>query len=258
MTLEISDCTSTSIDFDEKRDHIDPISRIPKGLAAIPDSIELPPMAPKPNLPRRFLISIALLFVHMVTWTIQFGNWILKNFFGYSSRQKVLYRELQEVATRGGQEEIEGFLTENSSQESAAGFLFGEFVALPETFMHMDEILKGANVCLTGDRGFFCRRWSEHPDSYRRISSHDYQGEECYAIGHFLFWLDLEGNSRFQFEKSPLKGFFSSINHLIDYLRYRRDNEQQGVTGASAHTEYFCLKIPVNPDEFINRKLDYD
>ena len=151
---------------------------------------------------------------------------------------------------------VEAFLVEHADEEFAAGYLFSEFLDIPELHPHLTELLQGANICMVDDRGFFCRRWSEHPDCYRRISSHKYQENECYAIGHFLFWLDLEGNTRFQFENSPWKGFFSAINHAIDYLRYVRDNEQQGVTGSSVYTEEYCLKVEVDPLLVLSRKVE--
>lgn len=254
--MEITDCTSPDFETETSLTEIQMSS--PKGLASIPDSIQphhVHAVAPKPNFLKRIAITIGLVFVHIITISIQFSNWILKTFFGYSSRQKVLYRELHHISKNGTMGQIQEFLVENSHHAFAAGYLFSEFLDLPETYTHLTEILQGANICLENDKGFFCRRWSEHPECYRRISSHEYQDDECYAIGHFLFWLDLDGNTRFQFENSPLKGFFSSINHLIDYLRYRRDNEQQGVIGTSEHTEDYCLKIEIDPLEFMVRKL---
>lgn len=252
MVSEISDCTPSSAEFDTEKFYFEPAVR--RGLAAVPDSIQVPTVPPKPNFLERFLISTGLIFVHWFTWTAQFFNWMLKTFFGFASRQKMLYQELHSISKRGDIEEIKGFLTKHSEDSSHAGFLFGEFLALPELYSHLHEILNGANVCLAKDGGFFCSRWRDHPDSYQRISSHQYQNEQCYAIGHFLFWLDHSGSTRFQFEKSPFKGFFSSIDHLIDYLRYKRDNEQQGVTGSSPHTEHYSLKVTVSPETFLARK----
>lgn len=254
--MEISDCTS--VDLDTETTEFKPQTCTPKGLAGVPHSIEpthIHTTAPKPNIFKRIAITIGLTYIHFITISIQFSNWILKTFFGYSCKQKVLYRELHHISKNGTMGQIQEFLVKNSSSSFVAGYLFTEFLDLPETHIHLSEILQGANTCLENDKGFFCRRWSEHQECQNRISSHEYQDNECYAIGHFLFWLDLDGNTRFQFENSPLKGFFSSINHLIDYLRYSRDNEQQGVTGTSEHTEEYCLRIEVDPLEFMVRKL---
>ena len=251
--MEIPSCTSTDADFEIDLSEAQPLR--PKGLSNIPDSTESHPVASKPNLLKRSTISVGLIFVHMVTISIQLSNWILKTLFRFSNQQKVLYQELYHISKNGIKSQIQKFLVDNSHHAFAAGYLFSEFLDLPETYIYLAEILQGANICLENDKGFFCRRWSDYPESYRRTSSHKYQGEECYAIGHFLFWLDLDGNTRFQFENFPLKGFFNSINHLIDYLLYRRDNEQQGVSGTSKHTEEYCLKIEVDPLEFMVRKL---
>ncbi len=257
MISEVSECAAASTDLEINLAPFELRTAAPRGLGSIPDSIHIhPAAAPKPNLIKRFAISIGLVFIHMVTWSIQFTNWILKTFFDFGSRQKVLYRELHHISKHGDMGKIEEFLVEHSEESFAAGYIFSEFVDLPELYSHLAEILQGANICMAGDNGFFCRRWSEHPDCYQRISSHEYQDDQCYAIGHFLFWLDLEGNTRFQFENSQFRGFFSGINHVIDYLRYRRDNEQQGVIGTSPHTEDYCLRVEVDPLTFISRKLD--
>jgi hypothetical protein len=256
MTLEISDCTSCSSEFEIRDCFFETNSQAPKGISSITDSIHIHPVAPKPNFIQRFVISLSLVFFHMVTWTVQLTNWILKNIFGVESRQKILYRELHQISKEGDAEKIEKFLEEHSEDSFAAGYLFSEFSDLPELYPYLPRILEGANMCLAGDRGFFCRRWREYPDAYQRISSHKYQCNECYAIGHFLFWLDPEGNTRFQFENSPLRGFFSAINHCIDFLKYKRDNEQQGPTGTSSHTEHYCIRIEIDPTNFILRKLN--
>jgi hypothetical protein len=241
MTLEISDLTATS--FDTEAAPIEFAVSAPSGLASVPDSISAPITAPKPHMIQRMFVSVGLFLVHLATWTIQLTNWIIKVVLGYASKQKALYQELHQLAKEGNNERIQEFLLKHAHEKSAAGYLFSELVQLPELHSHLAEILQGANICLANDQGSFCRRWSQHADCYRRPSSHQYQEDHCFAIGHFLFWLDLEGNTRFQFENSPLKGLISTINHLIDYLRYRRDNEQQGVTGTSPHTEEYCLKI---------------
>jgi hypothetical protein len=257
MALEVSDCTASYPDYQIAETPFEPRTVAAKGIGSFPDSIHIhPATAPKPNLLKRIAISISLLFLHMTTWSIQFTNWVLKTFFNFGSRQKILYRELHHISKHGDVGKIEEFLVEHSEESFAAGYLFSEFMDLPELYSYFPEILQGANVCMGGDNGFFCRRWSEHAECYQRISSHEYQHNQCFAIGHFLFWLDLQGNTRFQFENSQLRGFFSWINHVIDYLRYRRDNEQQGVIGSSPHTEDYCLRVEVDPSAFISRKLN--
>lgn len=226
----------------------------PQGLAGIPDSIHVPSEPQKPNLFKRIVITFGLGLIHLVIWAIHVYNWILHTVFGYSSRQKIVYGELQHIASTGNTNEIEEFLIEHAQEATAAGFLCGEFVFLPELYAYLTEILRGANVSLCQDRGFFCDQWKQHPDCYRRISSHQYQTTECYAIGHFLFWLDLTGNTRFQFEKSPLQGWFNTIHHIIDFLRYKRDDEQQGVTGVSPYTESRCLMLTIDPKAYLARR----
>lgn len=217
-----------------------------------------PTKAPKPGFFHRAAIHAGIILVHAITWTIQGANWIYKSIFGHSNSDEEFYRKLHHIAESGTAEEIKEFLIEHSDEGQANTYLSDEFLALPELYPYLTEILRGANVCLIHDRGFFCRRWSDHPEAYRRASSHAYQDRECYAIGHFLFWLDPDGHTRFQFEKSPFKGLFSMVDHTLDFLRYKRDNEQQGVMGASPHTEQYCLAVEVDPSEFIARQLELE
>ena len=111
MTSEISDCTAAASLEWESASSLEPSREVPKGLSAVRDSIQLAPRAPKPNFIERTLLSIGLLFFHLVTWTVQLTNWILKTFFGYASNQKVLYRELHHIAKKGDVDEIREFLT---------------------------------------------------------------------------------------------------------------------------------------------------
>ncbi len=255
--MEISDCCeSTQVDANLSLYPIEPSAKVPQGFAAIPDSLPIHPTAPKPHLLWRIAVSALLIAFQWITWTIRLFNWVLQSIFGLSGRQKALYRELHQISQNGDGGQIRGFLITHSKETFAAGYIFSEFSDMPELYCHFAEILQGANICLNGDQGFFCRRWSEHSECYKRISSHNYRGDECYAIGHMLFWVDPDGNTRFQFENSPWKGFISSINHVIDFLRYRRDNEQQGVVGSSLHTEDFCIRVPMDPMDFLMRKVN--
>lgn len=247
--MEISDDFSTSKACLESTEEGLKIfsSPAPKGVGSIQDSIDMPPLqeAPKPNFIVRVGFSIALIFFQWMTLGIELLDWLFGVIFGGSS-QKSLYEEFHGIALRDNRDEIRAFLKKHSQNPSAIGYLFSEFRELPELEGHFSKVLKGANICLEGDQGFFYARWKNHPESYKRVSSHQYQGDECFAIDHILFWLDPEGNTRFQFENSPLKGFLNTMRHIADYLRHRRDNEQQGVVGASPLTEEYCLKIPLS------------
>ncbi len=115
----------------------------------------------------------------------------------------------------------------------------------------LQEILKGANVKLL-DSGFFYEKWAELQGSYKRLSSHNYiedmcQGKPGMIINEFLFWKDLDGNTRFQLEKTPttgpLFGVPHQILHLMDYLVYKRDDLQQSQFGCSKYTEKNCLQV---------------
>lgn len=206
-------------------------------------------VAKKPNLAIRILASLGLLFALFLTFPIRIAHHILSR----ENRHKMaLYNQLHRLAKEGNQEGIRSFLKRHINHQSI-GFLFNDLLHLPELHSDLAEILQGANVCIKGDNGFFFKRWKSHPTAYQRISSHDYQEDECYAIGHLLFWLSPKGNTHFQFEKSPLKGL-SIFEHGVDYLRYRRDNQQQGPAGISFHTENYCLNYQtIDPHKFRNR-----
>lgn len=115
--------------------------------------------------------------------------------------------------------------------------ILNEFLNLPQTHMHLEAILKGANVKLQNDFGRLCNRWKNFPGVYERLSSHDSQDGKFYAFGNVLFWIDKDGDTRFQVEKNPFRGFFDKLYHIIDYLKYARDEKQQGISGSSIFTE---------------------
>lgn len=215
---------------------------IPRGLASIPDSIDSIPH-PKPNLFIRSTISFGLWTLHASLWLFHVLSWIIHKING-PCLEKDLYLQLRQVLENN--EDLSSFLEKAEKQPHVAGFMVRELKNLPELQTHLKEILGGANIRIIGDKGFFYRRWSSHPKAYPRISSHNYQKGKCYGLGYICFWLDLEGHTRFQFENTPLRGFQNTIYHLIDMLRYWRDNEQQGVAGISPYTESHCLNIPIN------------
>lgn len=251
--MEISDSISSEpIEFDFQEKPVELVVKVPKGFGAITESSDLNSKAPKPGPLWKFSLWVFLSLFQWATSAFHFVRWVLKSIFGLSSRQKILYQKLHEISERRDQEEIRAFLSEYSEEPFVAGYLFSEFLYLPELHFCLVDILQGANICFEEDQGFFCRRWSQHPESYKRSSSHKYQRDECYGLGHFLFFLDSEGNTRFQFENSPWGGD-SMVDHIVDFLRYRRDNEQQGVTGTSSYTEEYCIKIKVDLVEFLQR-----
>lgn len=220
---------------------------VPKGLLQGRDTLE---GHPKPPLIQRGAMALGLLVVHTFTLGYRFLCWIRDAVCGPCLQRK-LYKELL-IASKNGK--AEEFLRKNTHHRHFAGYLMQELNALPELFPYLAEILKGANVRLEGDRGFFCHHWRKHPETHRRVSSHKYQGKHCYELHHFVFWLDPEGNTRFQLQKSPLKGLRSCIEHLIDLLRYRRDNRQQGPAGSSSRTETHCITLAIDPHIYATRR----
>lgn len=217
------------------------------GLTGIKDSITPLPKT-RSNTLKGLSISLVLYPVCLFAWGARSITWIFKKCLGYTTKNPNVYGKLYKMATSGDHSKIEAFLKKITLNER---YYFSEIFRIHELHPHLTKILEGANICLANDGGTLFNKWKQHPQAKSRSSSHNYQKGQCYAIEHFLFWLDPNGNTRFQLEKSPLKGFCSRIEHLIDYLRYKRDHQQQGVVGTSPHTEDRCLSIEINTGDFV-------
>ncbi len=220
----------------------------PKGLAGIPDSISPPPQkGEKPHFIKRTLISIGLVLVYLLASPFFLLHWIFEAVFYGGDNEKALYHKLSK-AIQKGPEKIKKFLNKHKDKPGSIGIIFKEFLNLEEVHPHLPKILEGANVQLMNDGGYFYDKWSQISISYQRMSSHVYQEGKCRAIDHLLFWKALDGNTRFQLEHSPLEGFsIRSLWHLVKWMVYRRDNEQQGVTGISPHVEDHPIMVPIIP-----------
>ncbi len=222
----------------------------PKGVLQGKDTLESRPKHRKPPLLQRGAMAFGLFVVHAFTLGYRFLCWIRDAVCG-PCRQRKLYKQLLLAAKQG---KAEQFIGKNGHHPHFGGYLMQELKALPELHAHLEEIVKGANVRIEGDRGFFCHHWRSHPEARRRISSHKYQEKHCYELHHFAFWLDPDGHTRFQLQNSPLRGLRSCIEHLIDLLRYRRDNRQQGPAGSSPRTETDCISVAIDPQDFQTRR----
>lgn len=222
----------------------------PKGLLQGKDTLETPPKHQKPPFLQRGAMAFGLLVVHAFTLGYRLLCWTRDAVCG-PCRQRKLYKQLLLAAKQG---KAETFIKANANHPHFAGYLMQELEAMPKLHPHLEEIVKGANVRIEGDQGFFCFHWRKHPEARQRISSHKYQAKHCYELHHFVFWLDPKGHTRFQLQKSPLKGLRSCIEHLIDLLRYRRDNRQQGPAGSSPRTETHCITVAIDPQDYATRR----
>jgi hypothetical protein len=241
MTIEIGENNPIYPEFYPRE--LLPIQRCsPGGLTTVPDTILSTPH-PKPNFLIRSTLFLGLWTLHASLWVFHLFSWAIHKATGPCS-EKSLYQELRQLLDKKG--DLASFLEKEEKRQNIGGFILRELRALPELQPHLKEILDGANIRMIGDNGFFYHRWSHHREAYSRVSSHSYQKDQCYGLGYICFWLDLEGNTRFQFENTPFKGFINTVYHIIDMLRYWRDNEQQGVAGMSAYTESHCLNIPID------------
>lgn len=241
MSFEISEYPSSAF-TDYEAD--EPFFSIPLSLPVDPLSID--PLhgvqAPSAPLLQRLTAAAGLVFFQLLTFSIQLWSWGVEWIRG-PCEERMLYKELYQLAQTNNLDQIEQFLTLRAEEFHGAAYILKELFTLPELYPYLIDILQGANVQLVGDNGQFYNRLLAHPKSHPRISSHKYQNKHCAELGYLLFWIDLEGNTRFQLEKNPLKNLRSTIHHICDYLRYKRDNQQQGIVGSSRYTESHCLSI---------------
>ncbi len=199
----------------------------------------------RPAVPIRCVLSAALATLHASLWLFHLGS-CLTDFLCGADSQKTIFLKLHDLADN--QDEARSFMEQVSreSTDPSTQFLMIQFLALPEIHPHLGEILRGANVRLQGDQGRYFRTWSAHESARPRTSSHLHLPNECYEIGHLLFYLDLEGHTRMQFENSPLNSCRNWVYHTLDYLYHLRDGEQIGVAGTSPHVESRYLDVSIN------------
>jgi hypothetical protein len=225
---------------------IDPLSNfshISKGVGEIPDTLSPGLPGPPPFLVRAAL-SVGIVCLHALLSAFHLACWIYDLFFG-EPEEKSIYLALHDLSHSQDLAVAHMQKLHRAATDPIAHFWIGELLAIEELHPHLGELLRGANVRLEKDQGHFFRKWAEHSESYPRISSHHYQEPHCRALGHVLFYLDLQGHTRMQFENSPLLGVRGWIYHTLDYLYYCHDNQQIGVAGISPHTDAFHLNIQV-------------
>lgn len=162
---------------------------------------------------------------------------LISSFFFYLgiTRQKILLSEKENIANHylSLSEKDTALEYLNSIEDQKLAYILLELYPYKSS---LKEILNGANVRVK-DGGLLHHKWSLNPEGYQRFSSHKAKKDSTKALSHLLFYLDDEGNTRFQIEKTPLKGFFGSCLHLLDYFYYLISQNQQGLTGTSKYIE---------------------
>jgi hypothetical protein len=125
-----------------------------------------------------------------------------------------------------------------------------DFLCHPSVTPYLYKMMKGANCLFSGQAETLFQNLIRIPGAKQRISSHAHQAGTSYGIetplfGELLFWKDLQGNLRIQFEAHALNNIFKIYYHFVDYLNYRLNGLQQGLYGSSKYTDAhpLCIRI---------------
>lgn len=198
----------------------------------------------------RFIINFLQYCLKSYFVQFDFFHELKKKIFGLSHEELIIER-LKSLHLEEDHTKIPPFLKSLPKNDHEIDYLLAELLEIEEIHPHFKEILAGANVKIE-DNGFFFHKWQSHNASYKRTSSHHHQKGMCYGFSYILFWIDADGHTRFQFEKTPLKGFTNRLYHLLDYLTYKNEGKQQGIIGSSVYTEKYPLTFQVNLEKFKN------
>jgi hypothetical protein len=124
----------------------------------------------------------------------------------------------------------------------------------PSVCTHLRKLMMGANAVILDDAGQLFQQLKNTPGAKPRISSHASLQGTCYGLetplfGELLFWMDVEGKFRFQFEAHSIKNLVKLYYHFCDFLKYRAHGRQQGKYGSSVHTDAAPLVIALKKSE---------
>ncbi len=211
--------------------------------------------------------TVCLVVVQVSTAVFRMYYWIAERLWLGPCPHKATYRGLAQIARSENTGELREFMAHRAKLETISGFFMGEFLALSkdknqnqdleqDLHKHLLKIMQGAQVHLD-DGGALFRVWQEHPSASPRRSSHS-QWKETIELGHCLFGLVQRGehlHTCFQFENSPVWGsIMTPIHHLIDYLRYKSTDQNQGPAGSSPHVDHRPLALHVDVDAYFKAR----
>ncbi len=197
---------------------------------------------------RYTVAQIGLCFLLPIVWILDVIKWCSKS--SIQAPERKIKKDLKLFVKVEDHKKIISYLykvkhkLQPPKAEAMKKFL-SDLLAIKETHRHLHHILKGANVIFL-DKGRHFHRWKKLKGAYQRISSHDHERGNCYGLRskifhESLFWLDRDGNTRLQLEKTPFSkpilDIGNKLRHLVDFLRYFRDGLQQGPYGVSNRTE---------------------
>jgi hypothetical protein len=211
----------------------------------------------------RYVLAQSLLVILVpCVWILDLFSKI-KGHFSTNSPEKHVKKGLKAFVQEEDNEKIIAHFQKtldrlHPQKSQATKSLLIEFLAMKELHQDLHHVLKGANVVFL-DGGRLFHSWKNWEGIYDRISSHNHEPGNCRGIKsklfkEVLFWLDRDGNTRLQLEKSTVFGLGNKLRHLVDFLRYFRDGLQQGPYGVSDKVERSPLVVAFDFDAFEKNK----
>lgn len=216
------------------------------------ESISFHPVKKSVTTITKIVANFCILTIKCYLLQYHIFTWIKRQLFGLSKEEKLMI-QLKNYCQENKDEHLFEFIYSLSLEWKKDRQDFEELLLevfhIREFHPHLKEIFHGANVKII-DQGRLFEKWKKNPLVYSRASSHNHKPGQCFAFSHSLFWLDSQGNTRFQLENTPLTGISNRLLHLIDYFNYIKTNEQQGILGTSKYTEDNPIVITIEPHKY--------
>lgn len=198
----------------------------------------------------RFLIRSTLPFFVSMKLVIKAGKRLFMRIAQKKDTLKAQERFFQSIHLKDAKDAQEVLSHLLVDDPSLAPKTLVDFLCRPSVAPFLPKLMKGANCVLEGDTESLFWQCTQIPGAKPRPSSHPHQkgtsyGIESTLLGECLIWKDQEGKMRLQFEAHSLTSLFKAYFHLVDYLRYKLNSEQQGLYGSSKHTDAHPLVIRI-------------
>ncbi len=204
-----------------------------------------------PPRPVRYLLISLLFFLHSIKFTLKACSRIFNKLFRSETVTKARERLFQSLHLPDPKDTQAILKRLASNDPSLAPKALIDFLSHPAISKHLRKMMKGANVLVRGKKAnTLFRKLTQLPGVSQRRSSHPHKSGTSYGFesplfGELLFWKDLKGKVRLQFEAHSLKSLFKIYCHTIDFFQYKLYNRQQGVYGSSKHTDAFPIVITI-------------
>ncbi len=204
-----------------------------------------------PPRPVRYLLISLLFFLHSIKFTLKACSRIFNKLFRSETVTKARERLFQSLHLPDPKDTQAILKRLASNDPSLAPKALIDFLSNPAISKYLRKMMKGANVLVRGKKAnTLFRKLTQLPGVSQRRSSHPHKSGTSYGFesplfGELLFWKDLKGKVRLQFEAHSLKSLFKIYCHTIDFFQYKLYNRQQGVYGSSKHTDAFPIVITI-------------